>query len=181
MTTVRFPFAIFRSRGYFVHGRDKCVQIILNEIEVPVVGVRDLRRNVTLADALDVSRSEIERGDYGVENRTHSAHNVGIGSSELVVLAPLSQLSGVRGLRQTSQLLLQVLHDDGDIVDGLLHLFVVALVGLSDQFVDFAVGNLSQDAIAFADGQKDGVQHGIHAANDFGVGALELLGLAAIG
>ena len=58
---------------------------------------------------------------------------------------------------------------------------MIALVGLGDQFVDLAVGDLRQDAVAFADGQQDRIQHGVHAAHDLGVGALELLGLAAFG
>ncbi len=66
-------------------------------------------------------------------------------------------------------------------IDGLLHLLVIAFVGLGDQFVDLAVGNLSKNAIAFADGQKNRVEHGIDAADDFSVRALELLRLAAIG
>ena len=67
------------------------------------------------------------------------------------------------------------------VVDRLLHLFVVALVGLGDQFVDLAVGDLGQNAVAFADRQQDRVQHGVHAAHDLGIGALELLRLAALG
>ena len=48
----------------------------------------------------------------------------------------------------------------GHVVDGDLHFFVVALVGLRNQLVDFAIGDLRQDAVAFADGQQDRVQHG---------------------
>ena len=87
----------------------------------------------------------------------------------------------MRRLRQPYQFLLQALQHDGHVVDRLLHLFVVALVGLRDQLVDLAVRNLRQDAVAFADGQQNRVQHGVHAAHDIGVGALELLRLAALG
>ena len=73
------------------------------------------------------------------------------------------------------------LQDDGHVVDRLLHLFVVALVGLGDQFVDLAVGDLCQNAVAFADRQQDGIQHGVHAAHDLGIRALELFRLAAFG
>ena len=70
---------------------------------------------------------------------------------------------------------------DADVVDGLLHLLVIALVGLGDQFVDLAVGDLRQNAIAFADGQQNRVQHGVDTAHDIGVSAAELVGLAALG
>ena len=68
-----------------------------------------------------------------------------------------------------------------DVVDRQLHLFVIALVGLGDQFVDLAVGDLRQDAVAFADRQQNRIQHGVDAAHDLGVGALELFRLAAFG
>ena len=69
----------------------------------------------------------------------------------------------------------------GDPVDCLLHLLVIALVGLRDQFVDLAGGNLRENAVALADGKQDRVQHGVHAVNDLGVCPLELLWLAALG
>jgi hypothetical protein len=69
----------------------------------------------------------------------------------------------------------------GHVVDRQLHLLVIALVGLRDQLVDLAVRDLGQNAIALADGQQNRVQHGVDAANNLGVGALELLRLAALG
>ena len=164
-----------------VHGADQGVQVVLDGVEFAVIGVGDLRRNVALADAVHIVGGDIQRADHGVENRVDAAHDVGIGALELIVIAALGELALLGGLGQPGQLLLQALQDDGDVVDGLLHLFVVALVGLGDQFVDLAVGDLRQDAVAFADRQQDGVQHGVHAAHDLGIGALELLGLAAFG
>ena len=61
------------------------------------------------------------------------------------------------------------------VVDGLLHLFVIAFVGLGDQLVDLAVGDLRQDAVAFADGQQNGIQHPLMPCIIFAVGALELV------
>ena len=58
---------------------------------------------------------------------------------------------------------------------------MVALVGLRDQLVDLAVGDLRQDAVAFADGEKDGVEHLVDASNHLGISTLELLRLAAFG
>ena len=77
--------------------------------------------------------------------------------------------------------LLQALQDRGHVVDGLLHLLVVALVGLRDQFVDLAVGNLRQDAVTLGDGQQDGVEHLVDISDHLGIRTLELLGLAAFG
>jgi hypothetical protein len=70
---------------------------------------------------------------------------------------------------------------DGHVVDRDLHLFVVALVGLRDQFVDLAAGDLRQNAVAFADGQQNGVQHLVDALNHLAVRAVEQGRLAALG
>jgi hypothetical protein len=94
---------------------------------------------------------------------------------------PRSELSFLGGIGQPHHFLLQALQAPRHIVDGLLHLFVIALVGLANQLVDLAVGNLRENAVAFADGQQDRVQHGVDAAHDLRVRALELLRLAAVG
>ena len=69
---------------------------------------------------------------------------------------------------------MQALDYYGDVIHGLLHLLVVALVG-------FAVGNLGQNAVSFADGQQDGVQHLVDALDDLAEVALVLCGIAAGG
>ena len=70
---------------------------------------------------------------------------------------------------------------DGDVVDTILQLFVVALESLGNQFVDFALGDLGDDASAFHHGNHDGVQSGIHTFDDLRVGALELPRIGAFG
>jgi two-component system chemotaxis sensor kinase CheA len=52
------------------------------------------------------------------------------------------------------------------VIHGDLHFLVVALVGGGDQLVDFARGNLREDAVPFTNGQQNRVQHGIDAAYD---------------
>ena len=64
-------------------------------------------------------------------------------------------------------------------VDGILHLVVVALAGDLDLLAQVAAADQREHAVAFADGQQDGVQHLVDALHDARVGALELLGLAA--
>ncbi len=136
------------------------------------LAVGDLRQNaVAFADG------QQNRVQHGV----HAAHDLGIRALELLRLAALGELPFLRGVGQARQFLLQALQHDGDVVDRLLHLFVIALVGLGDQLVDLAVGDLGQNAVAFADGQQDRVQHGVDAAHDLGIRALELFRLAALG
>ena len=65
------------------------------------------------------------------------------------------------GIDQAGKFLLQALQNLTHAVDGLLHLFVIALIILGDQLIDPAAGNLGQDAVAFADRQQDRVQHSV--------------------
>jgi hypothetical protein len=51
------------------------------------------------------------------------------------------------------------LQHHGHVVDRLLHLFVVAVVGLRDQLVDLAGADLCQNTVAFTDRQQDGIQY----------------------
>jgi len=57
---------------------------------------------------------------------------------------------------------------------------VVALVGLGDQFVHLAACDLTQDAIALADRQQDGVEHLVDALDHVGIAAFEARRLAAL-
>ncbi len=52
---------------------------------------------------------------------------------------------------------------------------MIALVGLGDQFVDLAVGDLRQNAVAFADGQQNRVQHVVDALHHFAMDAVKLV------
>ena len=56
---------------------------------------------------------------------------------------------------------------------------MVALVGLGDQLVDLAAGNLGQDAVALADRHQNGVEHIVDALHNFAVDPVKLIGLAA--
>ena len=60
------------------------------------------------------------------------------------------------------------------------HLLVVALVGLRDQLIDFAGGNLRQDAVALADGQQDGIEHLVDALDHGAVHPCKLARPAAL-
>ena len=104
-----------------------------------MVGIRDLRRDVALADLLHVFCGEVQRADHGVQNVVDAAHDVAVRALELIVLAALGEFAFRRSLGQPGQFLLQTLQNQSDVVDGLLHLLVIALVGLGNQLVDLAV------------------------------------------
>ena len=181
MATVRSPSAIAgRGRSDLVHRRDERVEVVLDGVEVAVIGVRNRRRNIALADMVHILCGHVQRPDNRLENRVHAAHNLRIRALELVRFAALGKLSFLGCSGQAPKFLLQALQHDCHIVDRLLHLLVVALVGLRDQLIDLAGGDLRENAVAFRDRKQDRIQHGVHAQNDLGVCALELLRLAAL-
>ena len=116
-----------------------------------------------------------------VEHLVDATHHLGIGPLELLRLPALGQLPFGGREGQPLEFLLQPLQGRGHGVDGLFHIFVVATVGLGDQLVDLAGGNLREDAVAFANGKQDRVEHLVDATHHRGIGALELLRLATLG
>ena len=63
---------------------------------------------------------------------------------EAAGLAALFQLSLLAVIDQLGQFGLEALQDERDVVDVLLHLLVVAVVGLGDQLIDLAGGDLAR-------------------------------------
>ncbi len=116
----------------------------------------------------------------GIQHGVDAAHNLGIRAAKLLWLAALGELSVPRGIGQAQQFLLQALHDDSHVVDGLFHLFVIALVGVGNQLVDLSVGDLGENAVALADGQQNRIQHLVDALHHLAMYALKLVGLAAL-
>ncbi len=106
--------------------------------------------------------------------------NLAIGALEGIHVAALFELALVAVVDQLTHFRLEFLQDQRDVIDVLLHLLVIALVGLGDQFVDLSMRNLVEDAIAFADRQKNGVEHLIDAFEDLAIGALEGTHVAAL-
>ena len=96
-------------------------------------------------------------------------------------LATLGKLSFFGRIGQPYHFLLQGLHDDGDVVDSHLHLFVVTLVVLLDEFVDLPARDLRQNPVPFPDWQQDRIQHCVHAFHHVVVRALELFGSGTFG
>ena len=127
-------------------------------------------------DAIALGDGQKNRIEHGVD----AAYDLRIRALELFRLAAIAELPFLGGIGQPHQFLLQALQNHGDVVDRLLHLFVVALVGMRNQLVDLAVRYLRQDAVAFANRQQNRVQHYVDAAHDLRIRALELLRLAAV-
>ena len=162
-----------------VDGVDADVQVVLDFVEVAVVAVGDLRRDVALRDPVHILGGDVQRFDHRVQGLVDAFDDLAVVALVLGGVGAGGEFALHRRLHQHVDVLRHVLQRRGDVVDRLLHLLVVALVGLRDQFVDLAVGDLGQNAVAFADGQQDGIQHFVDALHDARVSALELVGFAA--
>src|SRR5271165_5033361 len=60
-------------------------------------------------------------------------------------------------------------------VDRILHLLVIALADNLDPLSQVAATDLPENAVAFANGQQDRVEHRVHALDQFAVIAFEPL------
>ena len=120
------------------------------------------------------------RQQDGVQHDVHAADDFRVSALELLRFAAVGKLPFLGSVGQARHLLLQALQNDRDIVDALLHLFVVALVGLGNQFVDLARGDLGENAVALPNRQQDGIQHFVDALHHFAIDSVKLLNLAAL-
>ena len=147
---------------------------------IAFVGLRDQLVDFALGDLRQDAIAFADGNKNRIEHGVDAANDLGVGALELFRLAALGEPTFLRCLDQSHQFLLQALRNQGHIVDGKLHFFVVALVGMGDRLVDLAARNLRENPIPLADGQQNRVQHVVDAAHDLGVRALELFRLAAV-
>ena len=153
---------------------------LLHALMVALAVDLDPFAQIAAADQPEHAIAFADRQQDGVEHLVDALDHLGVGALERRGVAALVQLSLAAEFRQFRQLGLELLQHQGDAVDVLLHPFVVALVGLGDELVDPAVGDLVEDAIALADRQQDGVQHFVDALDHLAVGALERRRVAAL-
>ena len=159
--------------------RSDAVDGQLHFLVVALVGLRDQFVDLAVGylgqDAVAFAYWKQDRVQHVVD----AFHDTCVGTLELLGFAAFGELPFTRCLGQSPRLLLQPLQRHGYAVNRLLHLLVVAAVGLGDQLVDLARANPRQNAIALSDWQKDRVEHRVHAFDHFAVAAFESLGLPA--
>ena len=146
---------------------------------VALVGLRDQLIDLAIGDLCQNPVALADGKQNRIQHGVDAAHNLRISTLELFRLAAIRKLSLTRGFDQSSELLLESLHHQRNIIDRDLHLFVVALIVLCDQLIDLATRNLGQHPIAFADGQQDGVEHLVDTLNHLALYAVKQRGLAA--
>ena len=130
---------------------------------VALIGLGNQLVDFAVGDLCENAIALTDRQQDRVQHVVDSTNNLRIGSFELLRLAAIRELTFARGFGQAQELLLQALKNDADIVDSDLHLLVVAFVCLCNQLIDFAVGDLGQNAVALGNRQQNGIEHLIDA------------------
>ena len=76
-----------------VHHVDAGVEVVLDLVEVAVVGVGDLRRDVALGDPVDILGGDVDRADEGVDQVVDAADQLAPAAGELLGVAAGLQLA----------------------------------------------------------------------------------------
>ena len=106
-----------------VDGVDALVEVVLDEVEVAVVGVGDLRRDVALGDAVDIVGGDVDGGHEGLDQLVHAAHQLAPAAGELLRVAAGLQLAVLGRLDQSRRLPQQAVHTSMQA----LRLFLISL------------------------------------------------------
>jgi hypothetical protein len=144
---------------------------------IALVGLGDQLVNPAAGDLGEDAIAFANGQEYGIQHGVDATDDVRIGAIERLGFAAVGELPLFGSVGEAVEFFLQTLQHDGYVVDGLFHFFVIALVGLGDQLVDLAAGYLGEDAVTFADRQKDGID----STDDVRIGAVEGLGFATVG
>ena len=159
---------------------DAGIQVVLDLIEIAVVGVGNLGWDVALRDAVHVFGRNVQRLNHVVQRQVEAFDHLAEGALVFGRIGTGGQFAIRRRLHQQVDIIRHVLQRRSHVIHGLFHLLVVAAVRLRDQFVDLACADLRQDAVALADWQQDRIEHRVHALDQLAVVAFELVYLPAL-
>ena len=168
-------------RGDVVHGHDQRVQVVLDVVEVAVVGVGDLRGHIALGDQVHIPRGHVQRADDRVQRVVYALHDLAIVALVLAGIGAGGQFAVHRRLDQRSGIGDQRIDGVDAGVEVVLDGVEVAVVGVGD-----LGGNVAPaDAIHVIGGHiqraDDRVQRVVYALHDLAIVALVLAGVGAGG
>ncbi len=124
-----------------VNGVDAGVQVVLDLVEVAVVVVGDLGRNVALGDAVDVLGRNIERADDRVQRGVYALNDFAVVALMLGGVGASGQLAFDGGLRQQTGVGDQRVNGVDAGVQVVLDLVEVAVVVVGDLGRNVALGD----------------------------------------
>ncbi len=77
-----------------IHVVDAVIQVVLDGVEVAVVGVGDLGWDGALGDLVDIIGRDVQRTNHRVERLIHAFDNLLVAAMELAGVTARSELSG---------------------------------------------------------------------------------------
>ena len=154
---------------------------ILHLLVIALAGNFNLLSQVAAADLKENPVAFADGQQNGIEHFVDVRHDARKSALELFGLSAFREQSFTGCHGQFANFLLQPLQNASHIIDRQLHFLVVAAVGVRDHFVDLAGADLCQNAVAFADGQQDCIEHLVHALDHFAITPIEQLRPSALG
>ena len=164
-----------------VHCIDRLVQVVLDRVEVAVVGVGDLRGDVALGDAIDVVRSDVKRVDDRVQGVVNALHNLAEVAQVPGSVRAGGQLTVDRGLREHAGIGHQQVHRVDRLVQVVLDQVEVAAVGVGDFRGDVALRDAIDIVCSDVERGNDGFEGVVDALDNLAESAFELRGVGAGG
>ena len=82
------------------HRIDAVIQVVLDFVEIAVVGIGDFRRDVALADPVHIFGRDVDRADEGIAQVIDAADQLAPAAREFGCIAAGRQLAGHRRLYQ---------------------------------------------------------------------------------
>ena len=119
-------------RGDVVHRRYQRVQVVLDGVEIAVVGVGDLRRNIALRDHVHIARGHVQRPDHRVQRFVHALDDLPVIALMLAGVGAGGQLAVHRRLDQRAGVCYQRVDRVDAGVQVVLDGIEVAVVGVGD-------------------------------------------------
>ena len=111
---------------------DTLVEIILDLVEVTVVRVRDLRRNIPFRDPVDILGSYIERSDYGIKGSVNPFNDLPEVSLMFCSICPGIEFSFYRCIREQVGIRNEAVDCNDTLVEIILDLVEVTVVRVRD-------------------------------------------------
>ena len=164
-----------------IDGVDTGVEVVLEDVEVTVVGVGDLVRDIALGNAVDVTGGHVQWPDHGVQGVIDAFDD---GLEIALMLGRISarrQLAIDGSFGQHSGIGNQQINGINTGVEVVLEDVEIAVIGIGDLVRDVALG----DAVHVVCGDVQRIYYGIErvvdANHDFLEIALVLAGIGACG
>ena len=157
-----------------VHGVDAHVQVVLDVVEIAVVGIRDLGGNISTADTVHIIGCDVERPDDGVQRFVHSFHDLAEIALVFRRIRSCRQLSFHRGAGKHPGIGDHGVDRFDAHVQVVLDVIEIAVVGIRDLLRNISPADAIHVIRRHVQRSDHRVQCFVHPGDDVPVAALEL-------